>query len=121
MVRWTKLWLGHAGGKMARKQTWIVVFVLVMACVRGAYAQGPEKNEVAGTIGRVFVSDHPVASIGNADNMLRTGNGLTFEGTYGRHVWSRPAVALTAEVPFAFDPTQKLHVSVANTVPESYR
>ena len=65
---------------MARKQTWTVVFVLVMASVRGAYAQGPEKNEVAGTIGRVFVSDHPVASIGNADNMLRTGNGLTFEG-----------------------------------------
>ena len=30
-------------------------------------------------------------------------------------------MALTAEVPFAYDPKQKLHVSVAGLVPESYK
>jgi opacity protein-like surface antigen len=90
--------------------------LLVATVVAGAAAQ--EKNEVAGSIGRTFISDQGV--IGTTAN-LHFGNGLSFEVVYGRRILGNEdsLTTLTAEVPFVFNPDEDLHFS-QNVIPEGY-
>lgn len=92
------------------------VLLGVSFLVTGAAAQ--EKNEIAGLIGRTFISDQGVS--GTTAN-LHFGNGLSFEVVYGRRILGNEdsLVTLTAEVPFVFNPDEDLHFS-QNAIPEGY-
>ena len=68
-------------------------------------SQGQEsKNEVAGTIGRTFVSDVTPPNTNFFDNTVHSGKGLSFEGDYARtlrrYFWGDLAV----EIPIIINP-----------------
>lgn len=103
---------------MPAKRLWIAMLTMVAALAVSASAQD-EKNELTGIVGRTFISDQGVTGINTFDPVLHSGNGLTFEVNYGRHLLSRGVIGLTFEVPFAFNPDEDIHFSV-NLVPRQY-
>lgn len=83
-----------------------------------AWAQ--DKNELAGIIGRTFISNQGVKDPAFNGFTVHFGNGTTFEADYGRHILGGAGIfALTLEVPFVLNPDEDLHF-VANLVPEGY-
>ena len=83
-----------------------VVFAMVVVAATGAVAQ---RNEVAGTIGRTFISNQRVLGTNLPDSNIYFGHGLTFEGSYARRLISGNAFAVEVEIPVILDPNQKLH------------
>jgi len=103
---------------MARKWLAAAVLVVLTGLVANAVAQD-QKNELTGIIGRTFVSNHHVVGLA-VDEVVTSGNGLTFEVNYGRRLWGSGPLSLTAEVPAAFNLDEDIHLK-ANLVPASYR
>jgi hypothetical protein len=91
---------------MTKKLSPFVVFTLLIVVVTGAAAQ---RNELAGIIGRTFISDQGVAGTGLPDSNIHFGNGLTFEANYSRRLLEAGVVAIEVEVPAIFDTSEKLH------------
>jgi len=102
---------------MAR--TWFGMAVVGMLWLLTANAAA-QKYEIGGSIGRMFVSDQGVVGADPSNPNLHFGNGLTYEATFGRRFFDIGLISLTAEVPFAITPTEKLNFGV-NVVPKSYR
>lgn len=77
------------------------------------------KQEVAGTIGRTFISDQGVPGTSFFDNTVHFGKGLSFEGDYAwtfkRYSWA----SLAAEVPIIFNPDEDLNYGT-NQIPNQY-
>ena len=78
------------------------------------------QNELAGIVGRTFVSDQGVRGITAPDTNLHFGNNLTLEGNYGRRLMNLGIAGLTAEVPFVVTFNQNVRFDV-NLVPKNYR
>lgn len=97
----------------------IAVFVLT-AAVSAQEADHAEKNEIAGTIGRIFISDQGIQGATFFDPLVRSGNGTTFEIDYARHLFSTDIFALSAEVPLVFNLDEDLN-SGADVVPSDYQ
>ena len=93
---------------------------LVSLVVSTSAAVAQEKNELTGIIGRTFVSDQAVTGIVAADNLLHSGDRLTFEANYGRRLINLGIVGLTVEVPFVVNFHQDVHLDV-NLVPKNYQ
>ncbi len=74
----------------------------------------PERSVASSSAITVF------SGISTFDPILHTGNGLSFEVNYGRHLWGDGLISLTAEVPLVITPTEKVHFSVG-VVPKDYR
>ena len=68
---------------MSMKRLAILAFLAACIIVPEAMAQ---KNEVAGILGRTFISDQTITGSTLTDNKLRFGDGLTLEGNYARHL-----------------------------------
>jgi len=100
------------------KRLTFAVFLAACTIVPSAMAQ---KNELAGVIGRTFVSDQGILGSNSFDNDLRFGKGLTFEVNYGRRVMGTEVFALSLEVPFVVNVDQDLHAALPNRIPESYK
>jgi hypothetical protein len=103
---------------MFEKRFWSAVLLTLSILAAGAAAQ--EKNEVAGVIGRTFISDQGVQGVSTFDTNLHFGKGLTFEGDYARHLWGQGFAQIAFEVPVFFNPDEDVHFSV-NLVPKDYR
>jgi hypothetical protein len=103
---------------MKRTLFFAAVLALLVALTSGAVAQ--EKNELAGLIGRTFVSDQGVTGTSTPGALLTSGHGLSFEGDYGRRLLDFGIVALTGEVPFVVNIGEKLHYDL-NLVPKDYK
>lgn len=101
---------------MALPRLKAALLVAVLICGRSALGQ---KNELAGLIGRTFVSNQGVPNTNFFDNTVHFGNGLTFEVNYGRRILGNELLALSFEVPAVFDPSQRLNYGI-NVVPEKY-
>jgi hypothetical protein len=86
----------------------LVIAVLVLVCTFRGHANA-QKNEVAGIIGRTFISDQVIPTSTSADNLLRYGNGLTFEGNISRQVMGGQALTLSLEVPVVFNVDEDVH------------
>jgi hypothetical protein len=85
-----------------------------------AAAQEPvPKNEVAGTVGRTFVSDQGVPNAGTIFNTVHFGEGLTFEGTYARTFKRYSWGNLAAEVPVRYNADEDLNYGT-NQIPQGY-
>ncbi len=97
----------------------VAALILVVAGSMIAAAQEPEpKNEIAGTVGRTFISDQGVP-VNIFDNTLHFGKGWSFEGTYARtlkrYFWGN----LAAEVPVIYSADEDLNYGT-NQIPEGY-
>jgi hypothetical protein len=77
------------------------------------------KSEVAGTIGRTFISDQIPPNTNFVDNIVHFGKSLSFEGDYARtfkrYFWGDLAV----EVPVILNTDEDLNYGI-NQVPEQY-
>jgi opacity protein-like surface antigen len=102
---------------MSIKRLTTTLSILVFAFT--AHASG-QKNELAGLIGRTFVSDQGIQGSSGSDNNLRFGNGLSFEVNYARRVMTRDFLSVSLEVPIVLNPDEDLHASLPNRVPQQY-
>jgi len=104
---------------MSLKHLTIWALVAVGTFVAQAAAQ---KNELDGSIGRTFISDQSIQGAPPSDPDLRFGNGLSFEGDYGRRVldMGKGFFSLTLELPFVVDPDENLHAALPNRIPHEY-
>ena len=114
---------------MSGKHAVIAVMAVTMS-ILGACASAQddmhlaqdEKNELTGMIGRIFISDQGIQGP-NApaiNPFVRSGNGLTFEVDYARHLFATPIFGISGEVPAAFNLDEKLN-SGGDVVPKSYK
>jgi len=78
-----------------------------------------DKNEIAGAIGRIFISDQGIKGATYFNPYVRSGKGLTFEVDYARRFVANPIYALSAEVPAVLNLDEDLN-SGANVVPKGY-
>ncbi len=102
---------------MLRKH-WCSVVVLALAML-GTNASA-QKYEIAGSVGRTFISDQGVLGANPADPNVHFGNGLTYEANFARHFFDVGLLSVTVEVPFVFTPTTKVHFNTGLT-PRSFR
>src|SRR5580700_5316441 len=106
---------------MSGKNAVIAVLAVTMF-ILGAYASAQdEKNEVAGMIGRMFISDQGIhgSNAPTINPFIRSGNGLTFEANYARRFLTTPIYAISGEVSAAFNLDEKLN-SGGPVVPTKY-
>ena len=101
---------------MARFGFAISVVLLLVLLVGSAFAQS---NEVAGIVGRTFISDQGVPALSIPNNTIHFGNGLAFEGNYGRRIIDIALASVTIEVPVVYNPEVKLNFG-ANLVPKNF-
>jgi hypothetical protein len=106
------------GGEMPGNTRWFVVLTIMTAFVASARAQ---KNEVAGGIGRTFISDQAIkpGAITLKNNSVRFGSGTTWEINYARHLLGHGFFALDAELPVVGNPDEDLG-SGNGAVPKTY-
>jgi len=102
---------------MARQRFGIAVLIAMALLAVNAAAQS---NEIAGSIGRVFISDQGVLGANPSNANIHFGNGLTYEANYARRFINLGILAVHVEVPFVFTPTVKLNFG-QNIVPKSFR
>jgi len=103
---------------MALQRSWVSVGLAMMLLVASAAAQ--QKNEVAVVIGRTFVDGYRIANTNFFNNSVNFGEGITLEGSYGRHLKGGDFASLTFEVPVAYDFQEELNFGI-NTIPKSYK
>ncbi len=102
---------------MALKRFAIAVLMALVTLATNGVAQ---KNELAGIIGRTFISNQGIKGATFFNNEVRFGNGLTFEANYGRRLLGGGFATLTFEVPAVFNLDEDLNAGI-NTIPESFR
>jgi Outer membrane protein beta-barrel domain len=90
---------------------------VVIILVASAAAQ---KNELAGIVGRTFISDQGINGATFDNPFVHFGNAVTFQANYSRYLMSGGITRLSFEVPFAFSPDVDLN-SGTNAVPENYK
>lgn len=100
------------------KQLTIATCFAICFMVPHAFAQ---RNELAGLVGRTFISNQGIVSSNVFDNNLRFGNGLSFEVNYARGVLGSQLYSLWLEVPLVVNPDEDLHAAIPNRVPQQYR
>ncbi len=103
---------------MSAKRLWIAVLIAVTILELSAAAQ---KNEIAGGIGRTFISNQGIrgGAATLVNNTVHFGNGLSFEINYARHIKDNGLLALDFEVPVVLNPDEDLG-SGNGAVPASY-
>ena len=93
--------------------------ILIFAASVLATGQESTKNEIAVTVGRMFISDQGVPNTNFFDNTVHSGKGLSFEGTYARKLRNYGWGALAVEVPVVVNPDEDLNYGL-NQVPKDY-
>src|ERR1700691_6712098 len=105
---------------MSGKRAVIAVLAVVMSILGGSAAAQDEKNELSGSIGRMFISDQSIIGAANFNPVVRSGNGLTFEVNYARRILGTPVLAISGDAPAVFDLDENLN-SGDNVVPKNYK
>ena len=100
---------------MSGKQLRIAALTLVALVSSLATAQD-EKNQLAGIVGRTFISNEGIKGATFSNPFVRFGNGLTFEVNYSRCLITNPLFALSGEVPVVFNSDEDVN-SGANVAP----
>jgi hypothetical protein len=103
---------------MSGKRFWIAILATLTALGVFACAQD-EKNQIAGMIGRTFVSDQGIQCGGCINPFIRSGKGLSLEGDYSRWLLGNPLFSISGEIPVVYNFDQDLNSGV-NVVPTGY-
>jgi len=93
--------------------------ILLFAASVLATGQQSNKNEIAITVGRMFISDQAVPNAATVYNTVHFGKGLSFEGNYARKLQSYRWGTLSVEVPVVINPDEDLNYGL-NQVPKDY-
>lgn len=96
------------------------VAALIVCVVVFVAAASAQKNEISGTIGRVFVSSQAVQGANFFDPNIHFGNGLTIGGNYTRLLKIYGIFGISGEVAVAYSPDMDLNLS-QNLIPEAYQ
>jgi Outer membrane protein beta-barrel domain len=102
---------------MVRQRFGIAVLIVMAFLASNATAQ---RNEIAGSIGRIFISDQGVLGADPTNPNIHFGNGLSYEANFSRRYLDIGLLSVNVEVPFVFTPTVKLNFG-QNIVPKSFR
>lgn len=98
----------------------LVAALAVVTILAATAAAQDEKNELSGTVGRIFVSDQGILNSPVPDALIRSGKGISFQVDYARHLWVTPIYAISAELPVVFNPDEDLN-GPQGSVPIDYR
>ena len=101
---------------MSLKHLTIGALVAIGTIVAPAAAQ---KNEVSGSLGRIFISDQGILGAPASDPNLHFGKGLTFEVNYARRVIDGQLWSLALEVPFVANLDEDVH-SAQDVTPKQF-
>lgn len=97
----------------------VTIFPLsVTAAAQDQYSA--QKNEIGGTLGRIFISDQGIVGATYFNPYVRSGNGFAFELNYARRLTGDDVYAIAVEVPAVFNLDEDLN-SGANVVPQDYQ
>ena len=99
---------------MSLKRLTIAIMVSVCAFTAPLTAQ---KNELSGLVGRQFISDQVIPTSTSSDNLLRFGNGLSFEGNIARRVIDGELLAISLEVPVVWNVDGDTHIHTSPVSP----
>jgi hypothetical protein len=107
---------------MSGKQAVVAVLVLGMCILEGFAAAQDEKNELTGTVGRIFISDQGITgpSAPTVNPVIHSGEGFAFEINYARHLFGTEVYAISAEVPAVFNLDEDLNAG-GPVVPVDYK
>jgi hypothetical protein len=107
---------------MSGKQAVLAVLLLGMCILGSSAAAQDEKNELAGMIGRIFISDQGITgpNAPTINPVIHSGKGLTFEVDYARRLFGTEVYAISAEVPAAFNLDEDLNAG-GPVVPVDYQ
>jgi hypothetical protein len=97
-----------------------VAFSLLSATAAAQDGYGDQKNEIGGSVGRIFISDQGIRGTTYFNPFVRSGKGFTFEVDYARRFLGNEIYAISAEVPAVFNLDEDLN-SGSNVVPEDYQ
>lgn len=82
--------------------------------------QKDDPNELAGVLGRIFISDQGIQGATFFNPFVRSGKGLTFEINYARRFYGTEVYGVSAEIPVVFNLDEDLN-SGADVVPTDYQ
>lgn len=104
---------------MARARAYVFIGIILLAsmCAWAQQRRDP-KNELSGSIGHFFISDHHVPGL-SFDNVLTSGHGFTFGLGYGRQLWGNNLASFTVEFPAFFNLDEDVNLKT-NVVPRDY-
>jgi len=97
----------------------LTVALLNIAALSATALGQEQKNELAGTIGRTFISDQSVPNTSFFDNTVHFGHGTSFEINYARLFRRYKWGDLSFELPVIFNPDEDLNFGL-NQVPADY-
>jgi hypothetical protein len=103
------------GGKMARKKLGMALLATLTVLAVNAVAQS---NQVAGIVGRSFISNQSVSGSGAK---IYFGDGLSYEANFSHTFINLGIVGIGVEVPFVFNPVTNVSFAGANAVPKDFR
>lgn len=99
----------------------LVTAISVLGSLAAAQDQSNgDKNEISGSLGRIFISDQGIQGATYFNPYVRSGKGLTFELNYARRLTLSPVYAVAVEIPAVFNFDEDLN-SGADVVPEDYQ
>jgi hypothetical protein len=107
---------------MSGKLAVIAVLAVMMSILGGSAAAQGEKNELGGSLGRIFISDQGIQgpNAPAVNPFVRSGKGLTFQINYA-HVFRDASIySISGEVPAVFNLDEDLN-SGGDVVPKSYK
>jgi hypothetical protein len=110
-------------GKEILARHFVTILAVVFALCIAASAQdlsADGKNELAGSLGRIFISNQGIQGATFFNPYIRSGKGLTFEVDYSRMLLDRPIYGLSVEVPAVFNLDEDLN-SGSDVVPSDYQ
>ena len=102
---------------MSQQRLTIVCLCAVMTLVAHATAQ---KNELAGLVGRTFISNQGIRGATFFNNEVRFGSGWTFEVNYAHRVLGGGLASVFLEVPAVVNVDEQLNTGL-NLIPKNFK
>lgn len=93
--------------------------LFLFAATALATAQERSQNEVAVTVGHMFISDQAVPNAATSCDSVRFGEGWSFQADYARKLRAFAWGALSVEIPVIFNPDEDLNFDL-NQIPKDY-
>jgi hypothetical protein len=104
---------------MSGKPAVIAVLAVTLFILGASAAAQDEVNQLAGIIGRTFISDQGIPGGIPPNNLIRSGKGLTFEVNYSHRFFGTAIYSVSGEVPAVFNLDEDL--DSGNFVPKDYK
>jgi len=107
---------------MSAKGLGIAILTVLTMLVVSAGAQDG-KNEIGGTLGRMFISDQGIKGATYFDPIIHSGKGLTVEGEFARRFLVTPIYSISIEGLVVYNPDEDLNAGQYGfaVVPSDYK